>query len=82
MIAEYHNLQIERHEKLIKGYQKRLYKREPTYQINNHNTNVNFNMNSEAPVSEQTVFRPKTSSQRGPDPKENEMLEIFKKCVT
>lgn len=37
-------------------------------------------MNSEAPISEQTVFRPKTSS-RVPEPRDNEMLEIFKKCV-
>ena len=84
MIAEYHNLQIDRHEKMIKGYQKRLYKREQPIQINNHNTNVNFNMNSEAPVSEQTVFHPKTSqraSQRAPEPRDNEMLDIFKKCV-
>ena len=80
MIAEFHNLQIDRHGKLIKSYQKRLYKREPTYQINNHNTNVNFNMNSDAPISEATVFRPKNSS-RVPDSQDNEMLEIFKKCV-
>jgi hypothetical protein len=31
MIAEFHNLQISRYEKLVAGYQKRIYKREPTY---------------------------------------------------
>ena len=48
---------MKKSEKAIASYQKRLYKREPI-QINNHNTNVNFNIPS---VSEHDlVFTPKS----------------------
>lgn len=81
MIAEFYNMQMVRHEKVIKGYQKRLYKREPTYQINNHNTNVNFNVTSEAPISADTTVFGGKSYRAGAPASENELLEIFKKCV-
>jgi hypothetical protein len=74
MISEFQKNQTDRYEKVLFAYRKRLYKREPAVQINNHNTNVNFSIpgpNSSArgtvnddmmeddDISSNLVFKPK-----------------------